>query len=118
MLTIDQVAAFDRDGFVVVEGMFSQEEADVLLKAVGEASRVDAHTFEARDVDGNVSKLSLWTDIWGRCFRGSFSESSHRQFHADFASGKCVSLAQQSDIERSNQRWGVGMASRLRLLVS
>jgi len=74
MLTIDQVAAFDRDGFVLVEGMFSQEEADVLLKAVGEASRVDAHTFEARDVDGNVSKLSLWTDIGEDAF-GAVSAS-------------------------------------------
>ena len=74
MLTIDQVVAFDRDGFVVVEGMFSQEEADVLLKAVGEASRVDAHTFEARDVDGNVSKLSLWTDIGEDAF-GAVSAS-------------------------------------------
>ena len=74
MLTIDRVMDFDRDGFVLVEGMFSQEEVDILLKAVGETSRVGAHTFEARDVDGNVSKLSLWTDIGEDAF-GAVSAS-------------------------------------------
>ncbi|MCZ6676961.1 MAG: hypothetical protein O7E52_06900 [Candidatus Poribacteria bacterium] len=63
MLNPDQVMDFDRHGFVLVKGMFSGEEVEILLKAVHEASRVEADTFEARDVDGNVSRLSLWKDI-------------------------------------------------------
>ena len=63
MLTIDQIAHFDRDGFVFVEGMFSIAEVDILRKAVKSASRVRKHTIVAHDADDNESPLAIWRDI-------------------------------------------------------
>ena len=63
MLTIDQIADYDRDGFVLVEGMFSIDEVDVLRKAVASASRVGEHTVTAHDAAGNESPLAIWKDI-------------------------------------------------------
>ena len=63
MLTIDQIAHFDRDGFVFVEGMFSIAEVDILRKAVKSASRVRKHTIVAHDADDNESPLAIWSDI-------------------------------------------------------
>ena len=65
MLTIDQIADFDRDGFVLVEGMFSIDEVDILRKAVKSALRVQEHTIVAHDADDNESPLAIaiWKDI-------------------------------------------------------
>ena len=63
MLTIDQIADFDRDGFVLVKRMFSTDEVNILRKAVSTASRVGEHTVVARDADGNKSPLAIWRDI-------------------------------------------------------
>ena len=63
MLTIDQIADFDRDGFLLVEEMFSRKEVDILHKAILEASRVQERAHAVRDADGNESRLALWTDI-------------------------------------------------------
>ena len=63
MLTIDQIADFDRDGFVFVDGMFSIDEVDILRKAVKSASRVREHTIVAHDADDNESPLAIWRDI-------------------------------------------------------
>ena len=73
MLTIDQIADFDRDGFVLVEGMFSIDEVDMLRKAVASASRVEEHTVVAHDADGNESPLAIWKDIGEDVF-GAVSE--------------------------------------------
>ena len=63
MLTTNQIADFDRDGFVLVEGMFSIDEVDVLRDAVTSASRVKEHTVVAHDAEGNESPLAIWRDI-------------------------------------------------------
>ena len=63
MLTIDQITDFDHDGFVLVEGMFSIEEVNILRKAVTSASRVGEHTVVAHDAAGNESSLAIWRDI-------------------------------------------------------
>ena len=67
MLTIDQIAHFDRDGFVFVEGMFSIAEVDILRKAVKSASRVRKQTIVAHDADDNESPLSIWSDSETTC---------------------------------------------------
>ena len=63
MLTIDQIADFDRDGFVFVDGMFSIDEVDILRKAVKSASRVREHTIVAHDADDNEPPLAIWRDV-------------------------------------------------------
>src|SRR5688500_6335367 len=63
MLTLEQALTFDRDGFLLVEDLFSAEEVAVLLAAVDEATRGSSHSFELKDTDGRASRLSLWSDI-------------------------------------------------------
>jgi ectoine hydroxylase-related dioxygenase (phytanoyl-CoA dioxygenase family) len=63
MITLEQAMTFDRDGFLLVEELFSAEEVAVLLHAVEAATRIGEHTFELKDTSGRASRLSLWMDI-------------------------------------------------------
>ena len=68
MLTIDQIEDFDRDGFVLIEGMFSIDEVAILRRAANLAARVREHTDVAHDADGNESPLAIWSDIGADVF--------------------------------------------------
>lgn len=63
MISREQVLDFHRDGFVLAEGMFSQDEVDVMLVAVEQSQRVAQTTWSATDSEGRSSKISLWMDI-------------------------------------------------------
>src|SRR5919197_5159822 len=63
MITLEQAITFDRDGFLLIDDLFSAEEVEALLAAVEEATRIPEHTFELKDTGGRSSRLSLWTDI-------------------------------------------------------
>lgn len=63
MLTIDQIEDFDRDGYVLAEGVFSIDEVDILRRAANLAARVREHTVVAHDAAGNESPLAIWKDI-------------------------------------------------------
>ena len=63
MLTIYQIEGFDRDGYVLAEGVFSIDEVDILRRAANLAARVREHTVVAHDADGNESPLAIWRDI-------------------------------------------------------
>src|SRR5712692_3344212 len=73
-MTMEQAITFDRDGFLEVDGLFSEEEVAVLLAAVEQTTRIEAHTFELKDTDGRASRLSLWSDIGDDLF-GAVSAS-------------------------------------------
>jgi len=69
VLTQEQVDAFNRDGYIIVRGLFDAEEMEILRHA----ARAD-HALEnaARDLDdgeGGKTKLSLWNqagdDVYG-----------------------------------------------------
>src|SRR5436309_2637262 len=61
-LTDSQQLSFERDGFVLVENLFSREEVSALLSHV-EVDRVSKHKFNMPDTAGRSSKLSLWMDV-------------------------------------------------------
>jgi hypothetical protein len=67
MLTHDQILAYERDGFVLVENMFTFKELDILMKNTG-SERVQQGKHGMKDADGRESKLALWTsagnDVW------------------------------------------------------
>jgi hypothetical protein len=63
MISLEQAITFDRDGYLLVDDLFSTGEVSVLLSAVEEAARIDRHTFELKDTAGRASRLSLWSDI-------------------------------------------------------
>ncbi len=63
MITYDQVQAFDRDGFVLVEQVFSQQEVAILLEQISLSERVAQRSSTMADAQERASKLSLWTEI-------------------------------------------------------
>jgi len=63
MVTRDQVWDFERSGFVLVERMFSQEEVEVMLEAVGSSQRIAETTNSMSDAEGRSSKISLWKNV-------------------------------------------------------
>lgn len=69
MLNYEQVQAYDRDGFVLVENFFSADEVDALLRHVKD-DRIAGSTHSMPDTSGRDSKLSIWSelsqDIFGR----------------------------------------------------
>lgn len=62
MLTLEQIQAYDRDGYVLVPDLFSAKEIEILLEHVN-SPRITGSQGAARDVEGLESKLSLWMDM-------------------------------------------------------
>ena len=62
-MNFDQVQQFDRDGFVLVEDVFSAREIEILLGQVTTSGRIQKHISNMPDAAGRSSKLALWTDL-------------------------------------------------------
>ncbi len=64
-LSQQAVANYDRDGFVLVEEVFSPEEVSIMLQEVKGSARVAASTFEreGRTPGGKKAKLAIWYDL-------------------------------------------------------
>ena len=59
-LTETEISAFHKNGYVIIRGMFTKEEAGYLLEA-GRNDRILAtQAFDQQDQDGNSSKLLVW----------------------------------------------------------
>jgi len=72
MISLEDKLSFDRDGFVIKEGVFAPEEVEILLRAAQTQERVKS----ARgmlDREGRPSRISLSTqfteDVWGHLSR-------------------------------------------------
>ena len=63
MLTLEQIQAYDRDGYVLVPDVFSAREIEILLANVTKEGRATKHQFALKDANGLASKLSLWADV-------------------------------------------------------
>ncbi len=74
MLTYEQVQAYEHDGFVLVENVFTQEEIGILLDSIGKDGRLNKHAMNMPDTAGRSSKLSLWCDVGDDVF-GAVSTS-------------------------------------------
>ncbi len=59
-LTEKQIAAYQRDGFIIVAEFFDGEEIDLLRRAAKEDRELDAHSFSRDDGTGAKVRLSLW----------------------------------------------------------
>ncbi|CAG7637019.1 phytanoyl-CoA dioxygenase family protein [Paenibacillus allorhizosphaerae] len=69
MLSYKQVMDYERDGYVTVEGVFSQEDVDKMIDAVENGDRVARTVMTGQaDVSGKNSNLAIWhelgSDIW------------------------------------------------------
>ena len=63
MLSLQQIEAYDRDGYVLVPDVFSPREIEVLLANITKDGRATQHQFALKDATGLASKLSLWSDV-------------------------------------------------------
>lgn len=59
-LTLQQIAAYHEDGFVIVPGFFDQEEIGLLSRAAHEDRVLDQKSFSKDDGTGAKVRLSLW----------------------------------------------------------
>jgi ectoine hydroxylase-related dioxygenase (phytanoyl-CoA dioxygenase family) len=73
ILSDEQAAAFERDGYLIVRALFDSEEADILRRAAKTDAAFQKHAFERRDNEGGTAKLVLWNkageDIYGTVAR-------------------------------------------------
>ena len=54
------VPQYQRDGYVLAQGMFDAEEIGLLQRSAKEDKQLDAHSFGRKDDEGGVIRLSLW----------------------------------------------------------
>jgi hypothetical protein len=59
-LTPEQLATYERDGYVVVPSLFEGEEIELLARAAKEDRELDGHSFRKADGEGGTVRLSLW----------------------------------------------------------
>jgi len=69
IVTPDHILQFERDGFLVVPGLFDKEETDILRKAAKADAAFQKHAHDLKDGEGGVAKLVLWNkagdDVYG-----------------------------------------------------
>jgi hypothetical protein len=59
-LRTEQLAAYRRDGYILVRGFFSAEETELLRRAAKADRALDEHAFARGDGEGGQVRLSLW----------------------------------------------------------
>jgi ectoine hydroxylase len=60
ILSPEQRAAFERDGFVLVRGLFDAEEATLLQQAMETDPQVRANLYDRFDASGKATKMVTW----------------------------------------------------------
>lgn len=67
-LTFEQVSQFHKDGYLLVENLFSSAEVNKMIESIEIGERIVAATREKKDSEGRVAKLSIWhelgNDLW------------------------------------------------------
>jgi phytanoyl-CoA hydroxylase len=59
-LTSEQVAAYHRDGFLIVPNFLSSAETDKLARVAISDAAMDRHAFDLNDRTGKKTRLTLW----------------------------------------------------------
>jgi ectoine hydroxylase len=59
-LTIEQLARYERDGYLLVPTMFDGDEIGLLLRSAREDRALDEHSYGKDDGEGGRVRLSLW----------------------------------------------------------
>jgi len=60
LFTADQRAAFERDGYVLIKGLFDAEETGLLRRALEEDPAIAAHFYDRKDAEGAATRMALW----------------------------------------------------------
>ena len=87
IMTPADLAAFERDGYRIVRGMFDAEEVDLLRRAMEEDPEVRDHMIDRLDAQGAATRIALWNRAGGSvyCMAASFAgEAGLPKFKADY----------------------------------
>ena len=75
-LDSEQLARYERDGYLLIGGMFDADEVGLLLRSAREDRALDQHSFGKADGEGGRVRLSLWNQpgegiygMFARCRR-------------------------------------------------
>ena len=60
ILTTEQRAGFERDGYVLARGLFDAEEARLLREAMEKDPAIAAHFYDRHDATGAATKMVTW----------------------------------------------------------
>ena len=86
-LNEDQLEAFNRDGYIVVKNLFSQEEVYKLYSSAIENSIMQKNAMDLNDQTGKKTKLTLWftpgNDVFGYLIRSERMVNSVAQLLDD-----------------------------------
>ncbi|MCE7907399.1 MAG: phytanoyl-CoA dioxygenase family protein [Candidatus Omnitrophica bacterium COP1] len=68
-----QIAGFQKEGFLMVPGLFSPEEVELLLKIARADQAMASESWDRKDAQGGISRLtlrnSLGKDVYSACVR-------------------------------------------------
>ncbi len=59
-LSADQLARYERTGYLLVDALFDAEEIGLLLRSAKEDRALDEHSYSKEDGEGGQVRLSLW----------------------------------------------------------
>lgn len=62
-LTYDDVAKFQREGYILMPDLFTPHEVATMLEAVEHGERVKSTEFSTTDSTGKNSRVALWSDL-------------------------------------------------------
>lgn len=74
-LSATQIQQYERNGFVISRGLFTEEEAEALLQAASTDETVSKRAHGRKDAGGYTSKLSLW-NVCGVNVYGAYSRAA------------------------------------------
>ncbi|MFC5648639.1 phytanoyl-CoA dioxygenase family protein [Paenibacillus solisilvae] len=67
-MTHEEVARYQRDGYLLVNKLFSKEELDRMIREVEGGDRVASSMYSSNDSSGRKARLSIWhelgSDMW------------------------------------------------------
>ena len=58
--TPEQRAAYERDGYVLVRGLFDTEEITLLRRAIEEDPQLRTSLYDRKDADGKPTRMATW----------------------------------------------------------
>ena len=60
VFTPEQRVAYERDGYVMLRGLFDAEETGLMRAAIEQDPQLRSSLYERKDAEGKVTKMALW----------------------------------------------------------
>ena len=60
VFTPEQRVAYERDGYVMLRGLFDAEETGLMRAAIEQDPQLRASLYERKDAEGKATKMALW----------------------------------------------------------